>query len=892
MKPAAFAGAFALVALVALLLASAAARAGVAPPDVARATLSNGLQVIAVRQPLAPVVTTVVVYKVGAEEDPAGMPGMAHAQEHMLFRGSLGLSAEQLGEISAAMGGDSDAFTEAADTQYYYTVPAEDLDVVLHLEASRMADVTDAAADWANERGAIEQEVARDRSDPEYVVTAAARAAMFAGTPDADDGLGTKASFDAMTADQIKRFYQTWYGPDDAVLVAAGDLDPRATIAQVRRLFSSIPRRMHPPLPSSSPPAPAGAEITLQGDQPHPNVFVAYRMPGFDSPDYAAGVVLSDVLSDDRSDLHWFPPNWANGVGFWSDTFPAGGMGFAAASIPAGAQADRMVKVLKNNIDDYITDGFPKRDVEAAKRRALVRLESDRGSIPDLALAWARAVAVLGEQTPDEEIAQIQKVTVDDVDRVAGQYLKSDDAIVGTLLASPAGTVAANSAPVKSSESVLPVVARTAPSLPDWANPAIAMTAPRSGLAPVDQVLPNGLRLIVQPEAAADTVAVRGFVAGNPALETPPGKDGVEQLLAEIFAEGPADVVDEDWMAELDGTGADLTAGRAMSIDMLASDFDHGIQLLADNELHPNITPAFFNRRRDEIASAVADDLAGPDAQAQNSTLEGLFPLGDPERRVPTKDSIGGLSFADVDDYYTRAFRPDLTTIVIVGDVTPAAARATVVKYFGAWTAQPPRPVMALPGVPPNAAATTVVPALGHVQDDVSLEELVGVGRSDPDYYPLQLADHVLAGGDDATWLFRDVRQDAGLAYSIDSTFVAADGGRSIFSIEYGCDPANVSKAKDIVLRDLRELQSRRLAADDMRRAKLLLLRRVPLGEQSEQRIADGLLARAVAGIPLDEPVRAARRYLAIKPEQVRRAFARWIRPDGFVEVVEGPPPQ
>ncbi len=185
-----------------------------------------------------------------------------------------------------------------------------------------------------------------------------------------------------------------------------------------------------------------------------------------------------------------------------------------------------------------------------------------------------------------------------------------------------------------------------------------------------------------------------------------------------------------------------------------------------------------------------------------------------------------------------------------------------------------------------------IATGLHRPNEGAELEELVGVDRSDPDYYALQVAEHVLAGGDDATWLYRDVRQDAGLAYSIDSTLNARSDGRSTFSVEFGCDPANVSKAKDIVLRDLRQLQNAALGADDMRRAKLLLMRRVPLGEQSEEQIASGLLARALAGLPLDNPMRSAHRYLQVTPAQVRAAFAKWIRPDAFVQVVEGPPPQ
>src|SRR5579871_3417561 len=212
-----------------------------AAPSVLRATLPNGLRVVIVRNTLAPVVATAVNYLVGADESPAGFPGMAHAQEHMMFRGSPGLSTDQLASIGAVMGGNFNANTRESITQYLFTVPADDLDVALHIEAARMAGVVDADTDWKQERGAIEQEVAQDLSNPTYVLFSRLREQLFAGTTYAHDALGTKASFDKTTAEMLKAFHDRWYAPNNAILLIVGDVDPDQTLAKARQLFGSIP---------------------------------------------------------------------------------------------------------------------------------------------------------------------------------------------------------------------------------------------------------------------------------------------------------------------------------------------------------------------------------------------------------------------------------------------------------------------------------------------------------------------------------------------------------------------------------------------------------------------------------------------------------------------------
>src|ERR1039457_3793053 len=218
--------------------------------NILRATLPNGLQVIIVRNTLAPVVTTMVNYRVGSDECPADFPGSAHAMEHMMFRGSPGMTADQLAAISAAMGGDDNADTQQAVTQYFFTTPAENLEVALRIEATRMRDLLADEKLWEKERGAIEQEVAQDLSNPTYVFYEQLLTAMFKGSPYEHDALGTRPSFDKTTDADLRAFHKAWYQPNNAILVIVGDGHPQAALETVKKIFDAIPSTPLPARPA------------------------------------------------------------------------------------------------------------------------------------------------------------------------------------------------------------------------------------------------------------------------------------------------------------------------------------------------------------------------------------------------------------------------------------------------------------------------------------------------------------------------------------------------------------------------------------------------------------------------------------------------------------------
>jgi zinc protease len=875
----------------AFLLLSAVFATSATGSDVLRETLANGLRVVIVRNTLAPVVTTEINYRVGSNEAPEGFPGTAHALEHMMFRGSRGLSADQLSAIMAALGGDFNADTQQTVTQYYLTVPPEDLEVALHIESIRMRNVLATEALWEKERGAIEQEVAQDLSNPEYLFFQQLLRNMFPGTPYAEDALGTRPSFQKTTGAMLRKFHEEWYAPNNAVLVIAGDVDPGRALSIVKRLFGSIPSRPLPARPEIRLAPLEPATIALDTDLPYGLAVVAYRMPGYDSPDYAAGQVLQDVLDSRRGRLYALVPEGkALSVDFDGDVLPKTATGFATAAFPGDADGRALISEMKRILSGYAEKGVPAGLVEAAKRHEIADAEFRKNSVAGLASAWSQALAVEGRNSPDDDIEAIRGVTVGDVNRVAREFLVNETAVVAVLTPKPSGKPVSRKG-FGGGESFTPEVVGPV-ALPAWAKNVRGLPPiPKSRVNPAVVTLPNGLRLIVQTVSISKTVTVFGHVKNSPALQEPEGKEGIAKVLDALFPYGTTTLDRLAFQEALDEIGAEESAGTSFSLRVLSDRFDKGVGLLAENLLHPAMPEKGFAVVRKEIADEVAGELTSPGYLARRALRSSLYPAGDPALRQASPATVESLSLADVKAYYDATFRPDLTTVVVIGAVSPARAKEVFEKWFGGWNASGPAPETDLPRVPENKPSASAVPDASRVQDEVTLAQTLGITTLHPDRYALQVGRNVLSGAFYATRLSRDLRERAGLVYTVDSVL---DVGRtrSLFAVFYACDPQKVSKVRGIVERDLRAMREKPVTDAELLQAQMFLIRQIPLSESSVDAIAHGLIERREEGLPLDEPVRAARSYREMTARRVREAFARWIRPNDLVQVTRGPEPE
>jgi zinc protease len=861
------------------------------PLQVTRATLKNGLQVVVVHDPLAPVVTTVLNYRAGSNEQQYA--GEAHALEHMMFRGTPDISQTQLFEISQLMGGDYDADTQAEITQYFFQVPAQYLDVALRVEADRAKQLTLAQSGWEAERGAIKQEVTQDDSVPiQKLFQRTILPSIFKGTPYAKDGLGTLNSFDhQINAAVLRKFYGAWYHPNNAVYIIAGNVDGPSTVKAVQKYFGSIPAGKLPVREKVVLQPVKTATYHVESDQPYSVIAIAYRLPGWNDKDYAAAQILEAVLNDQRADLYGLV---ASGKALYAGFQDVESHAYATASaalsvVPVTTKAESAEADLRAVLDAYRKNGLPADLVQVAKQRAIADAQFRGNSIQGLAFEWSDAVAARGETSPDQLVAEMKSVTLDDVNRVFRKYVDTSKAIVAYAVPKNLGKVNAGaSGPAKENNTLTPEKSQP---LPAWAQQAFAsVKVPAQTVQPVSMTLGNGMHLIVVPEHVTKTIEVHGRVVSNEAIQAPPDKQGVSDIVAGLFPFGTTTYSRIQLRQQLDQIAADVQAGPDFSLKVLSDKFDRGVQLLADEELHPAFPDAAFQIVKGQSVGALTGEMTSPDHLTDVALNKALFPPQDPVQKFATPQTAGAVTMDDVKAYYAKVYRPDMTSVVVIGDVTPDQAKATFEKYFGSWTAQGPKPDVALPSVPKNSAQSVTVPDVGRVQSDVQLAQVLDLKRANPDWAALQVANNLLGGGGFGSLLMDDLRVKHGYVYSAYSS-IDSNENRATFTIGYACDPDKILPAQQLALADLRSLESGNISADRLRRSKAMLMSDVPLRSASFDGVANQLLRYASLDLPLDQATIDAQRELAASSTSVKAALVKWVAPDNFVRVVKGPGP-
>ena len=403
------------------------------------------------------------------------------------------------------------------------------------------------------------------------------------------------------------------------------------------------------------------------------------------------------------------------------------------------------------------------------------------------------------------------------------------------------------------------------------------------------EVLPNGMVVLVSERRALPIVVVNAYVRAGAVLD-PPGAAGLANLTAELLTRGTARRSGPEIDRAIESVGGSLGSGggrdgAAVSLGVLARDLALGLDLLADVLTQPVFPEDEVKRKIGEIQAALQNAESDPEAVAGRALTPLLYP-GHPYANPVsgTVPSVGGLDRDQVARFHRAHYRPDVTTIAVVGDVTVAEIRAGLLARLGGWRA----PAAPPPSIP---LAPTAVPATARTITRELTQTTVYLGRpvirqSDPDYPVLVVASYILGGGSTSR-LYTRVREERGLAYSVGSSLGAARHGASlVVSLQTRNESAD--EAVGLVREEMRRLGQADASGAELELAKAYLIGSHALRTDTSSKVAVLIASLEERGLSLDYPERYRERIAAVTTADVRRVAARFLDPDTFSTVIVG----
>ena len=419
---------------------AAAATAALQVPRIAfrERALGNGLQVISVESHGSPTVSIQVWYHVGGRDDPAGRSGFAHLFEHMMFKNTRYLRAEQFDRLTEDVGGSNNAFTSDDVTAYRETVPSNHLETLLWAEAERMAHLEVDSANFKSERAVVEEEYRqRILASPYGRLFLAVRSAPYLAHPYRRPTIGSIADLDAATLADVVAFHDAHYRPDNATLVVAGDFDPRRLDAWVDRYFGAIAQPAAPlPLRDGSEPAwTSDRTITVTAPRvPLPAVAVTWLAPPVTSADAPALQVAAALLSaGESSRLHRslvYRQQIATQASFSADLRAGPGLLIASAIAAGGQPIAALRAALLEEIERLALQPPSPAEIEKVKLQIVTDAILSRQTPSGLASAIAGAAVLEGDaDRVNSELVALLGVSADDVQRVLRRYVTGKQSV-------------------------------------------------------------------------------------------------------------------------------------------------------------------------------------------------------------------------------------------------------------------------------------------------------------------------------------------------------------------------------------------------------------------------------------------------------------------------------
>ncbi|MFQ5988625.1 MAG: M16 family metallopeptidase [Candidatus Methylomirabilales bacterium] len=410
--------------------------------EVFETTLDNGLKVLLLEEHKAPVVTFHIWYRVGSRNEQFGRTGLAHLVEHMMFKGTEKIGAQEFSQRVRRNGGHDNAFTSQDYTGYFVRIAADRIGLPLELEPDRMVNLRLDPAEVKRERSVVmEERRMRTEDDPSGALWEDVQAAAFKAHPYGNPVIGWMEDLRQLIRTDVQNFYKTYYIPNNTVVVVVGDFDRATLLPKIQKAFGSIPRGPEPPpVRSDEPPQKGERRVVLRRpDARLPSLVAAYHVPNLTDPDCYALDVLEVVLAGGKSARLYrrlvYEKQLALSAGAYYSRVSADPDLFYLVATPLPAKTvEELEQAVYAEIDQLKTELVSPRELQKAKNQIEASFIFSQDSIFSLARQLASYEMVAGWRYWEAYLPGIRAVTREDIRRVARKYLTKDNRTVGVLI--------------------------------------------------------------------------------------------------------------------------------------------------------------------------------------------------------------------------------------------------------------------------------------------------------------------------------------------------------------------------------------------------------------------------------------------------------------------------
>jgi zinc protease len=897
------------IAVCALLLLGVLARAARAQEKIefTEERLDNGMNVIYAPLRQTPVVHVRVVYEVGSRDERPDRQGFAHMFEHMMFRGSAHVAPEEHMKLVNSAGGSSNAFTSFDQTVYVNTVPANQLEMVLYLEADRMASFKVSDDIYKVERSVVAKEWGMNYNQPYFAQAMDALRVIYTKHPYQWTPLGNMEHLKAAPVSELQAFFNRYYVPNNATLVIAGDIDVPKAKELVRKYFAWVPAG--PPITRDIPAEPQQTQTRraeFKAAVPLAVVGIAYHLPPWRSDDHYALSLLATIVGGGESSrmqealVNNDKPLCAQVMSGSLKLADPGLFAVGGAVLPlkdAGAVEKEMLRI----IGDVVEKGVTPQELEKARTQARVGFINARKTADDIATRLGEEKVFGGDaDRVNTELAKLEALKPQDVQAVARKYFKPEQATVVRVSPNLLGMLLSKkddpSAKVNELEKagVAPSTKLVEPR-PVTFPSNYPQHPPRADLPANPQFIKgreaevNGVRVIVMTDTRLP-LAGWSLVMRRGSHSDPKGKEGLGSLTAALLRRGAGGMTYSQLNHDLESKGISIGVGSVgdyteLSGSCMTQHLDHAIERSRQVLLEPALDAAELEKLKAQEAAGLTAGLAEPRTVANRDLTELLFgdsPLG----RHATPGSIKAIAIDDVKRHYENIYRPEGAFLVISGDVSFDRGKELAEKLLAGWKPGPlPTVDYELPAPPAqrrivlvdNPEAKQTVIQMGVRAYDVHSDER----------YAGASASETLSSGIESR-LGRYVRAKMGYAYYCVGSF-SPDRHAGAFYARTETAFETTAPAIEAMFKVFGEMRAGDVTADELAGAKVRSAGELLMSMQTIEQQARQRTSAILNGFPDDYYDKYPERLGQVTAAQVRGVMDKYVRDDRMAIVVVAP---